>query len=92
MKLSTLRGIIREEAKRVLTERRVGFNGKKVNQLYSIVKDEDTVLVFANGQYYSILDPEEMRNDLQNTETYVYTKDGDEVKIAVSDIEFLEIS
>jgi hypothetical protein len=47
--------------------------------------------VFVKGNLYSIADPEEMRSDLQNNMTYVYDKDGEEIEILVSDIEFIEM-
>lgn len=74
-----------------LNERRVPFKGKKTDDLYRIVKDDDKALVFVSGNYYSILDPEEMRNDLQNDMTYVYDKDGGEKEIRIADIEFIEL-
>lgn len=91
MKRSEFRKLIREEISKVLKERRIPFKGKSVNQLYNIVKNEPNVLVFANGQEYSLLDTDEMKNDLNNTITYGYTKDGDEVELKVSDIEFITV-
>jgi hypothetical protein len=76
---------------KLLSEKRITFKGKKVNDLYRIVKDADNAMVFVDGNHYSVLDPEEMRNDLQNDITYVYDEDGEEKEIRIADIEFIEM-
>ncbi len=74
-----------------MNEKRISFRGKTTNDLYKIIKNDPGSMVFANGNHYSILDPEEMRHDLKNDSTFVYDEDGGEHEIKVSDIEFLEI-
>jgi hypothetical protein len=74
-----------------LNEKRVSFKGKKTNDLYRIVKDNPDALVFANGKMYSIIDPEEMKADLQNDSTFVNDEDGEEFEIKIEDIEFIEL-
>ena len=64
-----------------LNEKRISFKGKSVNDLYRIVKTSSNAMVFANGNYYSILDPDEMRNDLRSDSTYLTDKDGEEFEI-----------
>ena len=74
-----------------LNERRISFKGKKTNDLYKIVKTNQDALVFAKGKHYSIMDPEEMRNDLQNDSTFLYDEDGGEHEVKIEDIEFIEL-
>lgn len=81
-RLQELAGIIREG--------RVPFKGTKTDQLYRIVKDEWNAMIFANGKLYAV-DPENMRNDLQNPVVIAVDEDGEEFDINVSDIEFIEL-
>jgi Cdc6-like AAA superfamily ATPase len=74
-----------------LNERRVSFKGKTTNDLYKIVKTDPDATIFANGKHYSILDPEEMRNDLKNDSTFAYDEDGGEHEVKIKDIEFIEL-
>ena len=74
-----------------INERRVSFKGKTTNDLYNIVKTENDAMIFVNGKHYSIMDPEEMRNDLQNDSTFAYDEDGGEHEIKIKDIEFIEL-
>ena len=74
-----------------LNERRVSFKGKTTNDLYKIVKNDPDAIVFANGKHYSILDPEEMKNDLKNDSTFAYDEDGGEHEVKIEDIEFIEL-
>jgi len=73
-----------------LNEGRKPFKGKTVNDLYRLVKNDDDALVFVKGKMYSILDPEEMKNDLSNKSTFVYDEEGSESEVNISDIEFIE--
>ena len=74
-----------------LNERRVSFKGKTTNDLYRIVKNDPDAIVFANGKHYSILDPEEMKNDLKNDSTFAYDDDGGEHEVKIEDIDFIEL-
>jgi hypothetical protein len=74
-----------------LSEGRISFKGKNTNDLYRIVKDDPRSMVSVNGKLYSILDPDEMRSDLQNDTTLVYDEEGGEQEVKISDIEFIEI-
>ena len=74
-----------------LNERRVPFKGKKTNDLYRIVKNDPDAMLFVNGKHYSIMDPEEMKNDLQSDSTSVYDEDGGEHEVKIEDIEFIEL-
>jgi len=73
--------------------KRIKFKGKKVNDLYNILKptDNDDAMIFANHKEYSINDMDELRNDLHATTIFVNDEDGAEHEIKVSDIEFVEI-
>ena len=74
-----------------LNERRVSFKGKTTNDLYKIVKNDTDAIVFANGKHYSIIDPEEMKNDLKSDTTFVTDEDGEEFEVKIEDIEFVEL-
>jgi len=76
---------------RFVAGRRVLFKGKKTDDLYKIVKNDPDASVFANGKMYSIIDPEEMKADLQNDSAFFTDKDGEEFEIKIKDIEFIEL-
>jgi hypothetical protein len=37
------------------------------------------------------MNPEEMRNDLQNDSTFLYDEDGGEYEVKIEDIEFIKL-
>lgn len=74
-----------------LNEGRVSFKGKTISDLYKVIKNKKSVMIFVNGSYYSIDDPNELKNDLESDLVYGYDKDGEEHELEVADIEFIEI-
>lgn len=72
-----------------LEEGRKPFKGKKVNDLYRIIKNESYPMIFANGMTLSV-EPDDLRSDLQNTSVIATDSDGEEIEVQVSDIEFIE--
>jgi len=72
--------------------KKIKFKGKKVNDLYRIIKDNDTVMVILDkGKEYSIDDIDEIRNDLNASTIFCSDEDGKEVEINISDIQSIEI-
>lgn len=68
------------------------FKGKKVNDLYRIVKDEDDITIKTNdGKEYTIDDTDELRNDLQATTVTVTDDDDEDYILNISDIKIVQI-
>jgi len=74
-----------------ISERRVKFAGKTVNDLYKLVKNNPGALIFSNGKLYSIENIKDMQSNLKSDVTYGYMDNGGEREIKIKDIEFIEL-
>ena len=75
----------------LINERRVSFKGKRINDLYRIIKDDSNAMIFANGKHFSVGDIDELKNDLQSDTVYLYGDDGEEAEVKIQDIEFIDL-
>ena len=85
--LKTFEQFINESS---INERRVSFKGKKVSDLYKIIKNVDSAEFFANGKHYGI-EPDDIKHDLNDTTVFGFDQDGGEHEIKIHDIEFVEL-
>lgn len=77
-------------AESVVNEKRITFRGKKVSDLYKLIKKAEDVQIFANNKEYAVFS-NELKDDLNSDSFFALDKDGEEYEIDVKDVEFIEI-
>jgi hypothetical protein len=85
--LKTFEQFINESS---INEKRVNFKGKKVGDLYKIIKNVDSAEFFAKGKTYGI-EADDIKHDLNDTTVFGFDEDGGEHEIRINDIEFIEL-